>query len=82
MGDTSSAAGGSGCFEIRVAGRVAERLLAWFEAEQLENADDGTTIIRSQMADQAQLHGLIQKVRDMGLPLVSVTRLDSPRQEP
>ena len=40
--------------------------------------DDGTTLIRGRIADQAALHGLIQKVRDLGLPLLSVTRTDTP----
>lgn len=67
---------GSGWFEIRIEGHLEPRWLAWFGADQLEKADDGTTILRGQMTDQTQLHGLLQKIRDMGLPLVSFIHLD------
>ena len=42
----------------------------------LTKSSDGTTVIHGLVADQAALHGLLQKVRDMGLPLVSVTQID------
>jgi hypothetical protein len=59
-------------YEIRVQGRLAERWSAWFDGMEI-TTDDGGTLIRGQVADQAALHGLIQKVRDLGLPLLSVT---------
>ena len=65
-----------GWFEIRIEGHLEPRWLAWLEAEQLEKADDGTTILRGPITDQAQLHGLLQKIRDMGLPLVSLAHLE------
>ncbi|WP_411375728.1 hypothetical protein ACLH0K_05000 [Arthrobacter sp. MPF02] len=65
-------------FEIRVQGHLAPRWQAWFGAEQFEAHDDGTTVLRGQVTDQAQLFGMLQKVRDTGLPLVSVARLDQP----
>ena len=58
-------------YEIRVLGRLDGRWSAWFDGMQLVD-EDGCTVIRGQVADQAALHGLIQKVRDLGLPLVSV----------
>jgi len=67
---------GSGWFEIRIEGHLEPRWRAWFGADQLEKADDGTTILRGHMTDQTQLHGLLQKIRDMSLPLVSLTQLD------
>ena len=60
-------------YEIRIQGRLAERWAAWFDDMEITAADDGSTLIRGQVADQAALHGLIQKVRDLGLPLLSVT---------
>ena len=60
-------------YEIRVQGRLAERWSAWFDGMDITASDDGSTIIRGQVADQAALHGLIQRVRDLGLPLLSVT---------
>ena len=50
------------------------RWAAWFDGLTLTNEPDGTTLIRGPVADQAALHGLLQKVRDTGLPLVSVTQ--------
>ena len=60
-------------YEIRVQGRLAERWSAWFDGMEITAADDGSTLIRGPVTDQAALHGLIQKVRDLGLPLLSVT---------
>ena len=60
-------------YEMRVQGHLEDRWSAWFDGMELLLADDGSTLIRGQVADQAALHGLIQKVRDLGLPLLSVT---------
>ena len=62
-----------GQYEIRLKGRLDSRWTAWFDGLTLTHDSDGTTIIRGLVADQAALHGLLQKVRDLGLPLVSVT---------
>jgi len=60
-------------YEIRIEGRLADRWSSWFDGMEITAVDDGCTLIRGQVADQAALHGLIQKVRDLGLPLLSVT---------
>ena len=60
-------------YEIRVQGHLDRRWSAWFDDMTLLADDDGSTLISGQVADQAALHGLIQKVRDLGLPLISVT---------
>ncbi len=60
-------------YEIRVRGHLDGRWSAWFDGLTLVAADDGSTLIRGEVPDQAALHGLIQKVRDLGLPLISVT---------
>ena len=60
-------------YEIRIQGRLAQRWSSWFDGMEITAADEGSTLIRGQVADQAALHGLIQKVRDLGLPLLSVT---------
>ena len=65
-----------GRYEIRLRGRLDSRWAAWFDGLSLSNESDGTTIIGGPVADQAALHGLLQKVRDLGLPLVSVTQLE------
>ena len=68
-----------GQYEIRLKGHLESRWAAWFDGLSLTNESDGTTIIYGPVADQAALHGLLQKVRDLGLPLVSVIQ-DQPDQ--
>ncbi|MEV6493027.1 hypothetical protein AB0M20_31050 [Actinoplanes sp. NPDC051633] len=62
-------------YEIRLTGHLHHRWAAWFHGMTLTNCSDGTTAIQGLVADQAALHGLLQKVRDIGLPLVSVTQV-------
>ena len=70
--------GARGCtprYEIRVAGRLEDRWAAWFDGLTLAAQDDGTSLIRGPIADQAALHGVLQRLRDLGIPLVSLVRL-------
>jgi hypothetical protein len=62
-------------YEIRVAGRLASHWSAWFDGLDIVADADGTTVIRGPVVDQAALHGLIQKLRDVGIPLISLTPL-------
>ena len=73
-----------GRYEIRLRGHLDSRWAAWFDGLSLSNENDGTTVIGGPVADQAALHGLLQKVRDLGLPLVSVTEVqpDQPERPP
>ena len=64
----------AGRYEIRLAGHLDARWAAWFGGLAVRHESDGTTLISGPIADQAALHGLLQRVRDLGLPLVSVTR--------
>jgi hypothetical protein len=64
----------AGRYEIRLAGHLDARWAAWFDGLTVGHESDGTTLISGPIADQAALHGLLQRVRDLGLPLVSVTR--------
>ena len=63
-------------YEIRVRGRLDDRWAAWFDGLDLSRTDDGTTALRGPVSDQAALHGLLHKLRDLGVPLLSVTRTD------
>ncbi|MGN6576040.1 MAG: hypothetical protein ACTHKG_10140 [Nocardioides sp.] len=63
-------------YEIRVEGRLDNRWAAWFDGLDLSRADDGTTALRGPVTDQAALHGLLHKLRDLGVTLLSVTRTD------
>ena len=60
-------------YEIRVQGRIGSRWSAWFDGMTVTAEDDGTTVIAGPVADQAALHGVLQKLRDLGIPLVSLT---------
>ena len=62
-----------GRYEIRLKGHLDGRWAAWFDGLSLSHESDGVTVIRGGVPDQAALHGLLQKVRDTGLPLISVT---------
>jgi hypothetical protein len=64
-------------YEIRIGGRLASRWATWFDGMTLTTAVDGTTVLAGPLADQAALHGVLARIRDLGLPLVSVTRLDA-----
>jgi hypothetical protein len=66
----------AGRYEIRLKGHLDARWAAWFDGLSLSLQGDGTTIIHGLVPDQAALHGLLGKVRDTGLPLVSVTRVE------
>jgi hypothetical protein len=61
-----------GRYEIRLKGHLDGRWAAWFDGLSLRLESDGTTVIHGPVADQSALHGLLQRVRDTGLPLISV----------
>jgi hypothetical protein len=67
---------GAGQYEIRVAGHLEPRWAAWFDGLVLTRQSDATTVLHGPVVDQSALHGLLQKVRDLGLPLLSVAQLD------
>jgi hypothetical protein len=64
-------------YEIRVKGHLGHRWAAWFDGLSLTALDDGTTVISGLVVDQAALHGLLHKLRDVGVPLVSLSLLPS-----
>jgi hypothetical protein len=61
-----------GRYEIRLKGHLDTRWAAWFDGLTVTRDGDGTTVIGGPVSDQAALHGLLQKTRDLGLPLISV----------
>ncbi len=64
-------------YEIRLKGHLESRWATWFDGLTLTTETDGTTALCGPVVDQAALHGVLQRVRDAGLPLISVTRLDA-----
>ena len=65
-----------GSYEIRLRGHLEARWAAWFDGLSLTHEGDGTTVMLGPVVDQAALHGLLGKVRDLGLPLIAVTQVD------
>jgi hypothetical protein len=63
----------AGRYQIRLKGHLDGRWSDWFDGLTLTRESDGSTVLEGLVLDQAALHGLLQKVRDTGLPLVSVT---------
>lgn len=63
-------------YAIRVKGYLDGRRATWFDGLSLSQESDGTTTIYGPAVDQAALHGLLRKVRDLGLPLVSVSLVE------
>jgi hypothetical protein len=66
-------------YELRVQGVLDNRWSAWFDGLQLTSDQVGQTIIAGPVTDQAALHGLLVKIRDLGLPLLEVRRIDPDR---
>ncbi len=64
-------------YEIRLDGRLDPRWAAWFDGFDLTPGEDGSTVLRGRVADQAALHGALRKVRDIGLPIISVIQIDA-----
>jgi len=59
-------------YTIRVKGHLDARSAAWFDGLTLVAVDDGTTLIHGPIVDQAALHGVLNRLRDMGIPLLSL----------
>ncbi|HET6262686.1 MAG TPA: hypothetical protein VFG99_10690 [Chloroflexia bacterium] len=66
-----------GSYEIRIKGHLDSRWAARFEGMTLTLADNGDTLLTGQVVDQAALHGLLRRVRDLGIPLVSVISVET-----
>jgi hypothetical protein len=69
---------GPGYFEIRIQGRLDARWADSFEATTVESGENGITVVSGWFPDQAALHGAIEALRDLGLPLISVIPIEAP----
>jgi len=71
----TSPATGPSRYEIRLAGTLDPRWATWLDDMHVTPDADGSTLVHGVVADQAALHGLLARLRDIGLPLTSLTRV-------
>jgi hypothetical protein len=62
-------------YHIRIKGHLSPDWSDWFEGLAIKQEDNGETLLSGPVVDQAALHGLLRKVRDLGMPLLSVSRM-------
>jgi hypothetical protein len=77
----STGQSGPARYEIRLQGRLDPRWATWFDGMTLTVAGD-TTVLNGPVVDQAALHGMLARLRDLGLPLLSVRRVDEEEDQP
>jgi len=63
-------------YQIRIKGHLGHQWTEWFEELTITLEEDGDTLLTGPVVDQAALHGLLKKVRDLGMPLLSVNRVE------
>lgn len=68
-------------YQIRIEGRLGQQWADWFGGLTVTQAENGDTLLTGPVADQAALHGLLRKVRDLGTPLLSVVRVQPAQKE-
>ena len=68
-------------YEIRVQGHIGQAWSRWFDALTVQQLEDGSTRLCGTLPDQAALYGLLNKIRDLGMTLLSVRRLDAGQSE-
>jgi hypothetical protein len=64
-------------YQIRVKGHLGCQWTQWFGGMTITLEDNGETLLTGPLVDQAAVHGLLKKVRDLGLPLISVIRIET-----
>lgn len=68
-------------YEIRLKGHLDSRWVMWFDGMTFTLEEDGNSLLSGYLADQAALHGLLKRVRDVGLPLLSVNSVNPDTKE-
>jgi hypothetical protein len=67
-------------YEIRIEGHLGPQWTDWFGGLTITQEDNGDTLLTGPVLDQAALHGLLKRVRDLGMPLISVVRVEPARR--
>jgi hypothetical protein len=65
-------------YQIRIEGHLGSKWIAWFGDVSITLEDNGETLLTGPVVDQAALHGLLRKIRDLGMPLISAIRVNPP----
>ena len=65
-------------YQIRIEGHLGPKWTDWFGDVSITQEDNGETLLTGPVVDQAALHGLLRKVRDLGMPLISAVRVKPP----
>jgi hypothetical protein len=81
MTDTPTPKAQYNYYEVRLKGHLEARWAKWFDGLAITLDEDGNTLLSGRVADQAALHGLLKKVRDLGLPLLSVETVEPDTKE-
>jgi hypothetical protein len=68
-------------YEIRVQGHLDQRWSEWFEGLAISYNDDNSTLLRGPLVDEAALHGVLIKIRDLAVPLLAVNRVEASASE-
>jgi hypothetical protein len=68
-------------YEIVIDGHLADRWSSWFDGLTIARNPDGTTVLRGFIVDQSALHGLLERLRDIGIPLIALRSVDRPTHE-
>jgi len=64
-------------YQIRIKGHLGSQWSDWFDGLTITHEEDGNTLLSGPVVDDSALHGLLKKVRDLGMPLLSVNRVES-----
>jgi hypothetical protein len=78
--DTESISDEPTIYQIRIKGHLDSQWRDWFDNATITLEENGNTLLNCPVVDQAALHGLLKKVRDLGMPLLSVNRIMSKKQ--
>lgn len=68
-------------YQIRIKGHLGQRWMDWFEGLTITLEEDGNTLLNGPVLDQSALHGILKKIRDLGLPLLSVNSIGPGSQD-